>query len=216
MSDDLFPHAVVRSDVDVAGVRSASGAAMRSVGHDGISLIGAPPTDRPPTETPEAFMDAVSDLASLAGGACVPVRASDRAMNKRESVSFLRAGRERFIRLLERLEGREEWAVCLPAAGRRATAPAASSSGRGYLEQRRRSLALADGVAPDRLEAVIEAQRRLAPYAELQRIIARAGRPSIAVLIRPENAEAIECLAEREAWELHGPYPAFSFVSLRG
>lgn len=212
----MFPYAIVRAELELSGLRGVGGSPLQMVEHDGLALVGSPSGEPPPVTAPEAFMDVVSDIASRADGACVPMRASDSAMNQRDAASFLRTGRDRFVRLLGRLEGREEWSVLLPGESRDVPRPALGGTGRGYLEERRRDLTLEDGVKPSQLDALFDAQRVLAPRVEQHRVIGREGGPSIAVLIRPEEATALERLAERESWGLCGPYPAFSFVTLRG
>jgi hypothetical protein len=210
----LFPHAVVFARTDLEGVPGASGAPLRAIEHDGLAMLGEPAHATPSAEQPQAFMDAVSDLASLTSGACVPMRAVAKPLPERDARAFLRAGRERLARLLERLRDKEEWAVRLTAPANDHKAAPRSGPGSAYLDRRRRDLARADGTPEPLLGAAVDAQRSLAPLAAATRAYPAPTGVSIAVLVEAKRSDDLERLAQSRGWTLAGPYPAFSFVSL--
>ena len=209
----LFPHAVVRATAELGALRGAGGSRLERIVHDGLALVGERAEGLPPTAAPEAFMDAVSDVASATGGACVPMRAVSDVVAPRDAAAFLRAGRERLVRLLDWVSGKEEWSVAVrPFAPETRGGPI--GDGGAYLDRRRRELASADGVPASLVDAATGVQRALAPIVAATRCYGAPGGATVAALVETERAEELERLAEERGWALAGPYPAFSFVSL--
>jgi hypothetical protein len=164
------------------------------------------------------------------GGALLPMKLFTLFASDERAVRHVRARRARLARLLDRVEGREEWGVRLSGAGRARPAPlknAAPQSGTEFLlakktERDRDGQRIARGSAEAEAlfrllaEHADESRKRPLPEGARSRLwldaaflVSRGGRRSFEAALRRE-ARALE--ARGYAVTLTGPWPPYNFV----
>lgn len=141
-------------------------------------------------------------------------------------VADLRLQAARLVRLLGRLAGRQEWGVTL-AAGRTprsAKEPAVPTSGREYLQARRRAISNATRRSPS--DAAGALMRALSPGTVEQRLVDRepeSGGPAVAAAFLVDRARlpawrkrmaGLRARLAPDGWKVSvtGPWPAYSFI----
>lgn len=215
----LTPYAIVRSCEDPAAFTDAHDAPLVGVHASGLTLLVGEAIDA--RADAEAFMDAVTDVHESC--ACVPMRLGEPLENETAGRRLIETGADRFHKLLDQLEGVDEWSIVVqpPAVLQQVEAKplGAGDAGRGYLEQRRRDLDVAGGMRPEVSAVLAELSRSFAPVVRETRTLPGAeGAGSLAMLI-DRKSDAIAAFRERTSCvalpcTLTGPWPAFSFVSL--
>lgn len=215
-----------------------------TVGTLAAIVLPSPPNPTPDAANPAPLADA-SDLLRRwhEHTDLVPVRFGTLFSDQAELARAVHDRTTYFTAALDRLSGREEWALRLVAheTSFDLTPPAISTaanqqqahSGRGYLEQRRADFLRREGITPAIDHLLRQALQPLAPMTLDQRLAGPTdttrrllpGRTTAAAAIltrRADRALIAERLAQ-SARELHarsgcgaavtGPWPAFSFVA---
>jgi hypothetical protein len=221
----LTPYAIVRPDAEPPAITDHAGRSLRAIEASALALLVGEPID--PAADAEGFMETVAAIHDHAP--CVPVRLDDPLPDETAGRRLLETGADRFVRLLDRLDGADEWSVLVepppaePASPRVPAAPDADDStaagGLSYLRRRRRDLDTAAGMHPAVSDLIAHLATTLAPAVRDTRTIAtRNGAGSLALLVdRDLDIGAHFRAAAADATlpcTLSGPWPPFSFVSL--
>jgi hypothetical protein len=161
-------------------------------------------------------------------GALLPMKLFTLFATDERAVRHVRARRMRLLRLLDRVEGREEWGVRLSGAGKARPAPGkAPRSGTEFLlakkaerdregERAERASEEADALFRRLAEHADESRKRSLPESTRARLwldaaflVPRGGRRSFAAALRRET-RGLE--ARGYAVTLTGPWPPYNFV----
>jgi len=224
----ITPYAILRAtDAPVVSeLPGADGDRLRFVPRGDLAVIVGAPLR--PDRDAHAFMDALCRIHDRCP--CLPLRLDAPLGGADAAVRLLDAGCDRLRRLLDRVEGCDEWSIRVeplphsllerkPPMSETGPEPEPGAGGRGYLEQRRRQMAADAGLAPGVCEVIAGLAQRLARVSRDTRAIPMAdGAGSLALLVqrrRPVEdwfrSAAEDCPSP---CALTGPWPPFSFVTL--
>ncbi|MEM7621587.1 MAG: GvpL/GvpF family gas vesicle protein [Planctomycetota bacterium] len=219
---------IVRSDETRRVTESQLGPSMHWVEYSDLAMLLGDPLD--PHADAEHFMAVVDAVHEAC--ACLPMRLESPIEDEAAAVRLLRAGADRFERLLGRVKGCDEWSIRVErpsesvAATQRVTdRPLETPShvhnrGASYLEHRRRRMDADAGI--DRWVSGVLATlgAKLAPLASDSRVIPSGqGSGTLVLLVRRdfdiERAFVDVASGATSECTLTGPWPAFSFVTLQ-
>lgn len=212
----LAPVVVVRAG-DIERVAEIwGGRTLSVVPCAGIALLA---TDAP--IDPKTIFEMTDRVASIVPA--VPVRAGGRFETPEAARRFVRAGSGRFEDLLDVAARCDEWSVRLSKPGDDAPAdPLGGDSPMSYLAQRRRAMAGKSGVPAWAMPDLELLSAELGPVVEdTSWLPAGNGGASLALLVPRDREAALEQAFEeaaerlRGAGILSGPYPIYSFCTLR-
>lgn len=218
----MYPYAITRDPatlVDESGERVTAfdGGQLTVWQESGLAIVGG---DASPRNAPELFLDRVAHLNDIQP--VVPMQASDEPLSRAEASRLLRAGCERFTKLLARFDGCAEWSIRIdPPVLDLDSEEESAGVGRSYLETRRKEFDRQAGVDPGASRQAALFTRALLPFIQESRVIAATnGAASLVMLVRLMDAQDLQHVFSQTALNapcacaLSGPWPPFSFVSL--